>query len=405
MPSADEDGRRGIEAAGRIYLDHAATTPVDPDVMAAMLPFLSAHAGNASSLYLEGREARAALDDAREDVAEVLACDAAEVVFTGSGSEAANLAIRGVAWRAHAEGRRHLVTSAVEHHAVLHTVHQLERRHGFEATCLPVDADGRVDPADVRAAVRDDTALVSVMYANNEVGALQPVAEIAEALADHPALVHTDAVQAAGSLSLVTPDLGVDLLSLTAHKVYGPKGVGALYVRRGVRLAPQIVGGAQERNRRAGTENVAGAVGFAAALTHADAERAASNAANARLTGMLIEGLTAMPRVRVTGPAERRLPNSASFVIEGVDSEALLLRLDAAGIAASSGSACTSASLEPSHVLLAMGIPADIARSSLRLTTGRSNTDDQMRRAVDIIGEAIGQLRRKSGAAVAASMA
>lgn len=405
MPSADEDGRRGVDGTGRIYLDHAATTPVDPDVMAAMLPFLSAHAGNASSLYLEGREARAALDDAREDVAEVLACDAAEVVFTGSGSEAANLAIRGVAWRAHAEGRRHLVTSAVEHHAVLHTVQQLERRHGFEATCLPVDADGRVDPAAVRAAVRDDTALVSVMYANNEVGALQPVAEIAEALADHPALVHTDAVQAAGSLSLVTPDLGVDLLSLTAHKVYGPKGVGALYVRRGVRLAPQIVGGAQERNRRAGTENVAGAVGFAAALTHADAERAASNAANARLTGMLIEGLSEMPRVRLTGPTERRLPNSASFVIEGADSEALLLRLDAAGIAASSGSACTSASLEPSHVLLAMGIPADIARSSLRLTTGRSNTDAQMRRAVDIIGEAIGQLRRKSGAAVAASMA
>ena len=405
MPSADEDSRRGVEAAGRIYLDHAATTPVDPDVMAAMLPYLSAHPGNASSLYLEGREARAALDDARDDVADVLACDAAEVVFTGSGSEAANLAIRGVAWRAHEAGRRHLVTSAVEHHAVLHTVQQLQRRHGFTATYLPVDADGRVDPADVLAAVRDDTALVSVMYANNEVGTVQPVAEIAAALADHPALVHTDAVQAAGSLSLATPELGVDLLSLTAHKVYGPKGVGTLYVRRGVRLAPQIVGGSQERNRRAGTENVAGAVGFAAALTRADAERAAANAANARLTGILVEGLTELPQVRLTGPTSRRLPNSASFVIEGVDSEALLLRLDAAGIAASSGSACTSASLEPSHVLLAMGIPADIARSSLRLTTGRSNTDAQMPRAVDIIGEAIGQLRRKADAAAAVSMA
>ncbi len=405
MPSADEDGRRGVEAAGRIYLDHAATTPVDPDVMAAMLPFLTTHAGNASSLYLEGREARAALDDAREAVADVLACDTAEVVFTGSGSEAANLAIRGVAWRAHEAGRRHLVTSAVEHHAVLHTAQQLERRHGFEATYLPVDADGRVDPADVLAAVREDTALVSVMYANNEVGAIQPVAEIAAALADHPALVHTDAVQAAGSLSLATPELGVDLLSLTAHKVYGPKGVGALYVRRGVRLAPQIVGGSQERNRRAGTENVAGAVGLAAALTRADAERAASNAANAALTGTLVEGLTGISRVRLTGPTETRLPNSASFVIEGVDSEALLLRLDAAGIAASSGSACTSASLEPSHVLLAMGIPADIARSSLRLTTGRSNTDAQMRRAVDIIAETVGQLRRKADAAAAVSMA
>ena len=405
MPSADEDGRRGLDGAGRIYLDHAATTPVDPDVLAAMLPYLSAHAGNASSLYREGREARAGLDDAREAVADVLACDAAEVVFTGSGSEAANLAIRGVAWRAHAEGRRHLVTTAMEHHAVLHTVHQLERRHGFTATYVPVDGDGRVDPADVLAAVRDDTALVSVMYANNEVGTVQPVAEIAAALADHPALVHTDAVQAAGSLSLATPELGVDLLSLAAHKVYGPKGVGALYVRRGVRLAPQIVGGAQERNRRAGTENVAGAVGFATALTRADVERATSNAANARLTSILIEGSTEIPQVRLTGPAERRLPNSASFVIAGVDSEALLLRLDAAGIAASSGSACTSASLEPSHVLLAMGIPADIARSSLRLTTGRSNTDAQMRQAVAIIGEAVAQLRRKADTAAAVSMA
>ncbi len=405
MPSADEDGRRGLDGAGRIYLDHAATTPVDPDVLAAMLPYLSAHAGNASSLYLEGREARAALDDAREAVADVLACDAAEVVFTGSGSEAANLAIRGVAWRAHGEGRRHLVTTTVEHHAVLHTVQQLERRHGFTATYVPVDGDGRVDPADVLAAVRDDTALVSVMYANNEVGTVQPVAEIAAALADHPALLHTDAVQAAGSLSLATPDLGVDLLSLAAHKVYGPKGVGALYVRRGVRLAPQIVGGAQERNRRAGTENVAGAVGFATALTRADVERATSNAANARLTGVLIEGSTEIPQVRLTGPAERRLPNSASFVIAGVDSEALLLRLDAAGIAASSGSACTSASLEPSHVLLAMGIPADIARSSLRLTTGRSNTEAQMRQAVAIIGEAVAQLRRKADSTAAVSMA
>ena len=405
MPSGDEDGRRGVDAAGRVYLDHAATTPVDPDVVAAMLPYLTANAGNASSLYLEGRQARAALDDARERVAAVLACDPVEVVFTGSGSEAANLAIRGVAWRAHQEGRRHLVTSAVEHHAVLHTVQQLERRHGFSATYLPVDAYGRVDSSDVLGAVRDDTALVSVMYANNEVGTVQPVAEIAAALADHPALVHTDAVQAAGSLSLATPELDVDLLSLAAHKVYGPKGVGALYARRGVRLAPQIVGGSQERNRRAGTENVAGAVGFAAALDRADVEREASNAANAELTAVLIEGLTQIPRMRLTGPAEHRLPNSASFVVEGVDSEALLLRLDAAGIAASSGSACTSASLEPSHVLLAMGIPADIARSSLRLTTGRSNTVPQIRQAVTIIAEAIKRLRRIPDATAAISMA
>ena len=220
MPSGDDGVRPAIESAARVYLDHAATTPVAPVVVAAMLPFLTTHAGNPSSLYREGREARVALDAAREQVVDVLACDPIEIVFTGSGSEAANLAIRGVAWRAQRDGRRHIVTSAVEHHAVLHSVQQLERRHGFEATYVPVDGDGRVDADTVIAAVRDDTALVSIMYANNEVGTVQPVAEIAAALADHPALLHTDAVQAAGSLGLATPELGVDLLSLAAHKVY-----------------------------------------------------------------------------------------------------------------------------------------------------------------------------------------
>ena len=385
MPSDDRDGSPAISLANRTYLDHAATTPLDPEVLAAMLPYLTTQHGNPSSLYYEGREARVALDCARERLAAVLVCDPVELVFTGSGSEAANLAIRGTAWRARRDGRDHLVTSAVEHHAVLHTVQQLERWHGFKATYIPVDAEGHVDPEEVVASVRDDTALVSIMYANNEVGTVQPVAEIAALLAAHPAAIHTDAVQAAGSLSLATPDLGVDLLSLSSHKVYGPKGVGALYVRRGVRLAPQVMGGSQERGIRAGTENVAGAVGFAEAIARADMDREINQAKNRRLTTILSEGLGAIPGASPTGSSTVRLPNSASFVIPGIDSESLLLRLDEAGIAASSGSACTSASLDPSHVLLAMGIPADVARSSLRLTTGRSNTEPQMHRAVATI--------------------
>ena len=399
MQSGDDSGSPAVGSSERVYLDHAATTQVAPEVVEAMLPFLTGQSGNPSSLYREGRDARDALDSARKRIAEVLVCDPIEVIFAGSGSEAANLAIHGVAWRASRDGRRHLVTSVVEHHAVLHSVKHLQRQHGFEASYVPVDGYGRVDVDGVMAAVRDDTALVSIMYANNEIGTVQPVAEIAAALVDHPALVHTDAVQAAGSLSLATPELGVDLLSLAAHKVYGPKGIGALFVRRGVRLAPQVVGGAQERNLRAGTENVAGAVGFAEALVQAHTNRTARNAANSRLTAILNDALMALPGVRRTGSPTHRLPNSASFVVENVDSEVMLLRLDEAGIAASSGSACTSASLDPSHVLLAMGIPAAIARSSLRLTTGRSNSEPQVQRAVATIASEITRLR--SGTCVA----
>ena len=399
MQSGDDSGSPAVGSSERVYLDHAATTQVAPEVVEAMLPFLTGQSGNPSSLYREGRDARDALDSARKRIAEVLACDPIEVIFTGSGSEAANLAIHGVAWRAWRDGRRHLVTSVVEHQAVLHSVKQLERQHGFEASYVPVDGYGCVDVDAVIAAVRDDTALVSIMYANNEVGTIQPLAEIAGALVDHPALLHTDAVQAAGSLSLATPDLGVDLLSLAAHKVYGPKGVGALFVRRGVRLAPQVVGGAQERNLRAGTENVAGAVGFSEALVRAQTDRTARNAANTRLIAILNEALMPLPGVCRTGSPTHRLPNSASFVVEDVDSEVMLLRLDEAGIAASSGSACTSASLDPSHVLLAMGIPAGIARSSLRLTTGRSNSEPQVQRAAATITSEIARLR--SGTCVA----
>lgn len=381
-------------AAQRIYLDHAATTPLDPVVRNAIVAALEALPGNPSSLYAEGRAARDALDAARSQVAEILAADPGEIVFTSGGSEGAALAIRGTAFAAAREGRRHLVTTAVEHHAVLHTVQLLALRHGFEATVIPVGAQGLVDPEAVVKAVRPDTALVSVMYANNEMGAIQPVAEVAAALRDHPALVHTDAVQAPGQLPIDIPTLGVDLLSIAAHKFYGPKGVGALFVRRGVRLSPQIVGGSQERNRRAGTENVAFAVGLGTALQHAESERPAAATNNARLRDVLIEGIAAIPGSRLNGPRRMRLANNVNICFAGVESESLLLGLDAAGIAASSGSACTSASLEPSHVLLAMGIEPDLAAGSLRLTTGRRNTEAEIERTLEVLHALVPRARR-----------
>lgn len=381
-------------AAQRIYLDHAATTPLDPVVRDAIVAAMQEFPGNPSSLYAEGRAARDALDAARTQVSEILVTDPGEIVFTSGGSEGAALAIRGTAFAAARDGRRHLVTTAVEHHAVLHTVQLLAQRHGFEATVIPVDAEGLVDTEAVTNAVRPDTALVSVMYANNEMGAIQPVAGVAAALRDHPALVHTDAVQAPGQLPIDIPTLGVDLLSIAAHKFYGPKGVGALFVRRGVRLSPQIVGGSQERNRRAGTENVAFAVGLGTALQHAESERPAAATHNARLRDLLIEGIAAIPGSRLNGPRRMRLANNVNICFAGVESESLLLGLDAAGVAASSGSACTSASLEPSHVLLAMGIEPDLAAGSLRLTTGRGNTEAEIERTLEVLHALVPRARR-----------
>lgn len=381
-------------AAPRTYLDHAATTPLDPVVRDAVVSALEALPGNPSSLYAEGRAARDALDAARAQVAEVLLADPGEIVFTSGGSEGAALAIQGTALAAAREGRRHLLTTAVEHHAVLHTVQLLAQRHDFEATVVPVNAEGLVDPESVVNAVRPDTALVSVMYANNEMGAIQPVAEIAAALQEHPALVHTDAVQAPGHLPIDIPTLGVDLLSIAAHKFYGPKGVGALFVRRGARLSPQIVGGSQERNRRAGTENVAFAVGLGTALERAEAARPTSAAHNERLRDLLIEGIASIPGSRLNGPRRQRLPNNVNVCFEHVESESLLLSLDAAGIAASSGSACTSASLEPSHVLLAMGIQPDLAAGSLRLTTGHGNSEAEIGRTLEVLYALVPRARR-----------
>ena len=382
-------------AATRIYLDHAATTPLDAAVRDAIVTTLEELPGNPSSLYAEGRAARDALDQARSQVAAILATDPGEIVFTSGGSEGAALAIRGAAFAAAREGRRHLVTTAIEHHAVLHTVQLLAQRHDFEATVLPVDAEGLVDPNAVMRAVRPDTALVSVMYANNEMGAIQPVADIAAALRDHPALIHTDAVQAPGHLPIDIPTLGVDLLSIAAHKFYGPKGVGALFVRRGARLSPQIVGGSQERYRRAGTENVALIVGLAVALCEAQANREAENRRNGKLSARVRAGLAKLDRISFNGHPEKRLPNNTNACVEGVNAESLILQLDRAGIAASSGSACTSTSLEPSHVLLAMGVAPDLARGSLRISVGRANDDSQVDSFLAALAPIVSKLRRQ----------
>jgi cysteine desulfurase len=378
----------------RIYLDHAATTPIHPAVTNEILRMLRELPGNPSSISAEGRAAREALDRARGDIAHVLQADPEEIVFTSGGSESIALAIRGTAIAAARENRKHLVTTAIEHHAVLHTIQHLRNHHGFEATIVAVDSVGQIDPAAVLAAVRNDTALVSVMYANNEVGSIQPLATIAAELETHPAVLHSDAIQAPGLLPITIPALGVDLMSIAAHKFYGPKGIGVLYVRRGTRLSPQIIGGNQERGQRAGTENVAFAVGLSTALTHAEQYRASNVSHNSDLRDALIGGIASIPGSRLNGPYNNRLANNVNVVFKNVDSESLLLRLDAAGIAASSGSACTSASLEPSHVLQAMGLSPDLAAGSLRLTTGRENTMAQINRTIEILHDLVPNLQR-----------
>ncbi len=375
-------------ATDRIYLDHAATTPLRPEVLEAMLPHLTEQWGNPSSIYASGRRARQALDEARETVAAFIGAKPREIIFTAGGSEADNLAIKGVAWAASARGR-HIVTSSVEHKAVLHACQVLERS-GFEVSYLPVDRYGRVGPDSVAEAIGEHTTLVSVMTANNEVGTIQPVAEIGAICRQRKVVFHTDAIQATGHLPLDVNALGIDLLSLAAHKVYGPKGVGALFVRRGTSLLPQMQGGSQERQRRAGTENVAGIVGFARAM-----ELAGSHPA-AQLSGLrdrLIGGFTALPGVALTGHPQERLPNSASFVVEGIEGGDLVAALDLEGIEVSTGSACTSGSTEPSHVLLAMGIHPLLAHGSLRLTVGRGTTVEHVERTIEVATAVIARLR------------
>ena len=367
----------------RVYLDHAATTPPDPRVLEAMWPVFSRDWGNPSSIYLEGQTAHRWLDEARARCARLLAVEPSEIIFTSGGTESDNAAIRGAALAQRERGRGdHIVTSQVEHHAVLHTVEQLERE-GFRATYLPVDSDGCVDLAALEEAIGPETVVVSLMAANNEVGTLQPVTEAAAlARARNPnVVVHTDAVQAAGSIDITPEALGVDLLSLASHKLYGVKGAGLLYVRRGTPWQAQMLGGSQERERRAGTENVAGAFGLAAAMELAWSEREERLGHYRRLRDRLLFELPErVPDTVVTGPADpdSRLPNNFSCCFRNVEGESVLLALDMAEIAASSGSACTTGSLEPSHVLTAMGIDDDLAHASLRLTVGKGNTDAQI---------------------------
>ena len=380
-----------------VYLDNAATTPVDPRVFEAMRPYWLDDWGNPSSVYAVGRRARRALDDARDRIAQVLNCRANEIVFTGCGSESDNLAIKGVALaQSEQRGWRHLVTSRVEHHAVLHACEWLSQHLGFEVTYLEVDELGRVEPARVAEAVRDDTALVSIMYANNEIGTIEPIAEIAQAVkARNSATVfHTDAVQAGGLMPLDVQALAVDMLALSGHKFYAPKGVGLSFVRRGTPLVHLMSGGGQERGIRAGTENVPYIVGMTTALELAYAEYEQRVAHVSGLRDRVVAGvLGGIPGARLTGHPTERMPNSASFTIEGADGESMLLNLDQEGIFASSGSACTSGTLEISHVLKAVHLPEEQARGSLRLTTGVRTTDADVDRLLEVLPGIVERVR------------
>ena len=375
-----------------IYLDHAATTPVDPRVVEAMLPFYTEKYGNASAIYSLARESRRALENARETVAEILNAQPREIVFTACGTESDNAAIKGVA-EANQDRGNHIVTTAIEHEAVLETCKYLEKR-GFRVTYLPVDQYGTVDLVELEKAITPETILVSVMMANNEVGTIQPLAEIAEIIKGRGIYFHTDAVQAGGALDLDVEKLGVDLLALSGHKFYAPKGVGVLYVRQGTKLMPQMLGGGQEKNRRSGTENVAQIVGLARALELAHQERPEENPRIQRLRDRLKDGLLeTVPDTIFNGHPTNRLANNASFCFKGVEGEQILLALDLNGVGASTGSACTSASSEPSHVLTAMGIPAAIAHGAVRMTFGRSNTDEDVDTVLKLLPDIVEKQR------------
>jgi cysteine desulfurase len=383
-------------AEARTYLDHAATTPVDPRVIEAMRPYLSEVFGNPSSIHQWGQTAEAAVESARRSLSESLACSPEEIVFTSGGSESDNLALRGAARaRRRRTGARRLLTSPVEHPAVLRTAQALARDEGFELQWLPVDAHGMVEPDGLRACLTGDTALVSVIYANNEIGTVNPIPELAAICRQAGVPFHTDAVQAASQLSLDVSRLQVDLMALGAHKFYGPKGVGALYVRTGTPLETTQTGGGQERGLRAGTHNVPWIVGMAEALRITHHERARHNPRYLALRDRLIESvLSQVPDARLTGHPSRRLPNHASFVFRNIDGNALLIALDVAGFACSSGSACRTGDPEPSEVLLALGLPPDWALGSLRVSVGRSTTAQSIEAFLDVLPVTLAALRR-----------
>ena len=379
----------------RIYLDNAATTAICPEALAAMLPCFAEHFGNASSIHATGRDARKVLEEARRKVADVLGAKPSEIYFTSGGSESDNWAIKGAAFGNRKKGN-HIITSSIEHHAVLHTCQWLEKQ-GFEVTYLPVDEYGLVNPRDVEAAITDRTILISVMAANNEIGTVEPIAEIGKIAQAHKILFHCDAVQAVGAIPVDVDAWHVDMLSLSGHKFHGPKGVGALYIRTGAKVDQFLHGGAQERGRRATTENVPGIVGMAAALEKAAANLEENGIRLTWLRDKLIKGiLDAIPYTRLNGHSLNRLPGNVNVSIRFVEGEALLLRLDLAGIAASSGSACTSGSLDPSHVLLAIGLPHEIAHGSLRLSLTDTNTEEEVDEVLRVLPDIVEKLRAMS---------
>lgn len=384
------------EQSRRIYLDHAATTPVHPKVVKAMLPYFAERFGNASTLYSYGQEAKEAMEDVRSKIAAFIAAKSSrEIIFTSGGTESDNFAICGIAWANQNKGN-HIITSSVEHHAVLNTCKFMEKR-GFKVTYLPVDKYGLVDPEDVKKAITDKTILISIMQANNEVGTIEPIAEIGKIAREKGIYFHTDAVQSFGHIPINVDDLNVDLLSASAHKLYGPKGVGMLYVRKGTKIVPFLYGGEQEYKSRASTENIAGIVGFGKAFEVAVKGMVKERRRLASLRDKLIKGLLEkIEFTQLNGHPTRRLPGNVNVSIKYVEGESMLLKLDSKGICASSGSACTSSILEPSHVLTAMGIPPDVAHSSLRFTLGRENTEDDVDYVLEVLPDTVKELRLMS---------
>ncbi len=378
-----------------IYADNAATTKMSRTAIDAMLPYMEEFYGNPSSLHSVGQRANEALMDARQRAAALLGCQAREITFTSGGSEADNQALRSAAAIGSRKGKKHIISTAFEHHAILHTLEALEKE-GFDVTLLDVHENGLITPAQVAEAIRPDTCLVTVMYANNEIGTIQPIAEIGRICHEKGVIFHTDAVQAVGHLHINTAEQNIDMLSLSAHKFYGPKGVGLLYARRGIPLTNIIYGGAQEKGKRAGTENIPGIVGMAAAMEEAVSNIDAHMPYVAALRDRLIAGISQIPHSALNGDAEKRLPGNVNFCFEGIEGESLLLMLDDMGIAASSGSACTSGSLDPSHVLLAIGRPHEVAHGSLRLTINEKNTEEEIDYMIDAVTKVVEKLRNMS---------
>lgn len=378
-----------------IYADNAATTQVSEEVLSAMMPYFRSEFGNASSIYELGRNAQRAVEDSRAKVAKAIGADPSEIFFTSCGSESDNWAIKGICEKLAKKGKKHIITSVFEHHAILHTCQDLEKK-GFEVTYVPISPDGFVNPADIKNAIRDDTAVVTIMYANNEIGTIQPVEEIAGICHEKNVIFHTDAVQAVGHVEIDVHKQGIDMLSLSGHKIHAQKGIGAIYVKKGITLPNLVHGGAQERNKRAGTENVPAIVGLGRAIEIACTDIPSKAAKVTAMRNRLIDGILKLEHTRLNGSRENRLPGNCNISIEGVEGESLLLKLDEFGICASSGSACTSGSLDPSHVLLALGLKHEVAHGSLRLSIDESFTDEDIDYILETVPNVVNRLRAMS---------